>query len=253
MFLTEPHRTAYDINFNVAGVPVRVHPLFWLICLLMGGASDFQPVPVLIWTIAVFISILIHELGHAVAIRFYGWRPRVILYAFGGLAAYEPTWHRTVPQIVISFAGPAAGFLLAGVVAAGILAAGHRMQLNLAEPFPLPLRFEYFYSSDGKVLANLNGFIVDMLYVNIFWGFLNLLPIYPLDGGKIANELISYFNPHNGFRQTLMLSIFTAAGMAAVMFFKLDTGRSAIFFLIFAAMNYAELQQLTGGYGGRGW
>jgi stage IV sporulation protein FB len=247
VFLIEPPRTQYDINFNLAGVPVRVHPLFWLIAVLIRGIDDFKPVPILIWTAAVFISILVHEFGHAVLIRYFGWRPRITLYAFGGLAAYEPTWHRMWPQVLISFAGPAAGFILAGIVAAAVQASGHHVFIDRASVLPVP-SFEPDYGS-----ANLTDFVYDMLEVNILWGLLNLLPIYPLDGGKISHELLNRFNPANGMRQTLMLSIFTAAGMAAVMFFKLDSGRNAIFFLIFAAMNYVELQQLSDRFGGRRW
>jgi Zn-dependent protease len=247
VFLIEPPRSQYDVNFAVAGVPVRVHPLFWLFTVLLGARRDTKPIEVLIWVVAVFISILIHELGHAVMIRYFGWRPRVVLYSFGGLAIYEPTWHRTWPQVAISFAGPAAGFLLAAVVAVGIRLAGHQVQLELRDPFPIPLRFEYFEA------ANLNEFIFDMLFVNIFWGFINLLPIYPLDGGKIAQEVLNHFNPANGMRQSLMTSIFAAGGMALVMGVKFGDLFAALFFAYFAYINYQMLRQYDGRFGGRGW
>ncbi|HEV3343016.1 MAG TPA: site-2 protease family protein, partial [Pirellulales bacterium] len=180
-------------------------------------------------------------------IRFYGWRPRITLYGLGGLASYEPTWHRTWPQVAISFAGPAAGFLLAAATVAAIFLAGHQVQLRLDSPFPLPLRFEGFDS------ANLNGFIVDMLFVNIFWGVINLLPIYPLDGGKISQEVLNHFNPATGVRQSLLISIFTAAGMAVVMLAKLHDIWLAVLFVFFAVMNYQALQQYNDRFGGRGW
>lgn len=247
MFLIEPPRTQYDVNFRLAGVPVRVHPLFWFLTVLLVATRDTKPVDVLIWTAAVFISILIHEFGHAVMIRYYGWRPRIVLYSFGGLAIYEPTWHRTRPQVAISFAGPAAGFLLAGLVVLGIRLAGHEVQLNLEHPFPLPLRFEFFRS------ANLNAFVIDMLFVNIFWGFINLLPIYPLDGGRISQEILTHFNPANGARQSLMISIFAAGGMAVVMFVKFEDWWAALFFVYFGVINYQALQQYNDRSGGRGW
>lgn len=252
MFLVEPPRTQYDVNFRLAGVPVRVHPLFWLITVILVATEDTKPVVVLLWVVAVFISILVHEFGHAVMIRYYGWRPRIILYSFGGLAAYEPTWHRTLPQIIISFAGPAAGFLLAGCVVIAVCLAGHRAHLDFADPYPVLVQFEKPY---GRLFGApyLNLFVYDMLQINLLWGFLNLLPIYPLDGGKIAHEALNHFNAAFRMEQTLKLSILTALGMAAVLFLKLDAGRTAIFFLIFAAMNYVELQQYSGRFGGRGW
>jgi stage IV sporulation protein FB len=252
VFLVEPPRTKYDVNFSLAGVPARVHPFFWLVTLCLGASGDAKPVHVLIWTVAVFISILVHEFGHALLIRYYGWRPRITLYGLGGLASYEPTWHRTWPQVAISFAGPAAGFLLAGLVVLGVCLTGHSVRLNLAHPFPLPIQFDTFVA-DLFRSANLNELVFDLLFVNIFWGVINLLPIYPLDGGKIAQEVLSHFNPTGGVRQSLMLSIFTAGGMAVVMLAKLHDFWLALFFILFAVMNYQALRQYNDGYGGRGW
>jgi stage IV sporulation protein FB len=247
VFLVEPPRTQYDINFGLVGVPVRVHPLFWVVTILLGASRDAKPADVLIWTAAVFVSILVHEFGHALLIRFYGWRPRITLYGFGGLASYEPTWHRTWPEVAISFAGPAAGFLLAAVTVLAIRLAGHEVQFHIEDPFPFPLVFERFRS------INLNYFIGDMLFVNIFWGFINLLPIYPLDGGHISQEVLKHFNPATGVRQSLLISIFTAGGMAVVMFAKLNQPWAALFFVYFAVMNYQTLQQYNDRFGGRGW
>ncbi|HVA50517.1 MAG TPA: site-2 protease family protein [Pirellulales bacterium] len=247
MFLLEPPRTQYDVNFALAGVPVRVHPLFWLVTLLLGMSHDAKPVEVLLWVAAVFVSILVHEFGHAVMIRYYGWRPRIILHSLGGLAAYEPTYHRTWPQVAISFAGPAAGFLLAALVALAIRLAGHEVQLDWKDPFPLPIRFEFFHAT------NLNRFIIDLFFVNILWGCINLLPIYPLDGGQISQEVLNHYNPANGTRQSLMLSIFTAVGMGVVMLAKLEDYWLALLFGLFAYTNYQALQQYDDRFGGRGW
>ncbi|HET6881669.1 MAG TPA: site-2 protease family protein [Pirellulales bacterium] len=247
MFLAEPPRTRYDVNFRLAGIPVRVHPLFWLMTVILVATQDTKPVDVLMWVVAVFISILVHELGHAFLIRYYGWRPRVILYSLGGLAAYEPTWHRMLPQIIISFAGPAAGFLLAGIVVAAILASGHGVHIDWEALFPMPIRFDRYAS------RNLTVFVYDMLEINILWGVLNLLPIYPLDGGKISQEVLNHLNPAEGIKQSLMVSIFTAGGMAVVMFAKLGDLYAAIFFVLFAVMNYQMLQQYNDRFGGRGW
>ncbi|MBK6647729.1 MAG: hypothetical protein IPG44_18635 [Anaerolineales bacterium] len=63
--------TRFDLQFSIAGIPVRVHPLFWVIALLLGSNSGHS-LMVVVWIIVVFISILIHELGHAFAFRRYG-------------------------------------------------------------------------------------------------------------------------------------------------------------------------------------
>lgn len=247
MFLLEPAPTQYDLRFSLAGVPVRVHPLFWLVTFLLGAGHDARPVDVLLWVLAVFVSIVIHEFGHAVMIRYYGWRPRIILYSLGGLAAYEPTWHRTWPQVVISFAGPAAGFVFAALIALAIRLAGHDVWFDYRRLLPMPIRFELFRQ------MNLNLFLFDLFFVNIYWGCINLLPIYPLDGGRISQETLNHYNPSNGIRQSLQLSIFTAVGMAIVMFTRLQDWWMTLFFAMFAVMNYQALQQYDGRFGGRGW
>ena len=67
MFQAAP-QTRFDLRFNIAGFPVRVHPLFWVIAILLGSGSDnLLMIPV--WIVIVFVSILVHELGHAFAFR----------------------------------------------------------------------------------------------------------------------------------------------------------------------------------------
>lgn len=244
MFLLEPPPTAYDVRFSLAGIPVRVHPLFWLVTFFLGATHDARPVDVLMWVMAVFISIVIHEFGHAVLIRYYGWRPRIVLYSLGGLASYEPTYHRTWAQVAISFAGPAAGFIFAALIALAIRLAGKDVWFNTSL---VPIDFERFDKD------NLNTFIRFLFFVNIFWGCINLLPIYPLDGGRIAQEVLNHYNPADGLRQSLKLSIFTAVGMAIVTAAKWQDWWLAVFFGLFAFMNYQALQQYDGRFGGRGW
>ena len=72
MLLGEPPRTGGDLNFQLFGIPVRVHPLFWLIAVLLGISGDPQPAEILLWVVAVFVSILVHELGHALTMRAFG-------------------------------------------------------------------------------------------------------------------------------------------------------------------------------------
>jgi len=98
VFQLEPSRTPYDLNFQFAGVPIRVHPLFWLATAIL-GASSLQAdsaesnagMKLLVWLVVVFVSILIHELGHAFVMRYFGEVPHVVLYLFGGLAISDPS------------------------------------------------------------------------------------------------------------------------------------------------------------------
>src|ERR1043166_8856978 len=93
--------------------------------LAMGVITS--PVDLMIWVAVVFVSILIHELGHALVARAHGWQPWITLYGMGGLASYQPTRHDTRSQILISAAGPAAGFAFIAVILAIVHASGHRV------------------------------------------------------------------------------------------------------------------------------
>ncbi|MCH8921713.1 MAG: peptidase, partial [Planctomycetes bacterium] len=89
--MAEPPKTQFDLHFSLFGFPVRISPWFWAMSLLLGFRLG-NPKLLLMWVGVVFVSILIHELGHALAMRYYGWNARITLYAFGGLASYESNW-----------------------------------------------------------------------------------------------------------------------------------------------------------------
>src|SRR5437868_5747781 len=112
--------TPFDLNFSLFGIPIRIHPFFWLFSAILGWdrqRPNFNQI--LICVLCVFVSILIHELGHALTAKSYGWPPHIVLYSFGGYASFEPRWgYSTARAILISFAGPGAGFVLYGVVLA---------------------------------------------------------------------------------------------------------------------------------------
>lgn len=246
MIFNEPPRTAYDLNFRLLGIPVRVHPLFWLIALLLGigGGDDRDVGRMLFWIGTVFVSILIHELGHALAARAHGWEPWITLHGFGGLASYRPDYHNARAQILISLAGPGAGFLFAAVIIGLIAASGHRVELGWPESV-LPVRFELYDS------RNLNLVLFYLLYVNIFWGLVNLLPIYPLDGGQISQEVFQLANPRDGLRQSLWLSIIVSVAGGVFAWTRLHDQFLAIFCAYLAFNSYSTLQSFTrGGWGG---
>src|SRR6185295_15431809 len=76
MLIGEPPPTQADIHFRLFGIPVRVHPFFWIVTLILGmggfrsGPAD--PVETFVWVAVVFVSILVHELGRATMQRVYG-------------------------------------------------------------------------------------------------------------------------------------------------------------------------------------
>jgi len=239
-----PPPTRYDLNFSLAGIPVRVHPLFWLITLLLGSTGDILLLP--IWVLAVFVSILVHELGHAMAFRRYGQRSQIVLHFAGGLTIPEPVYWGSgfvnvglTPnqQIFISLAGPGAGFMLAALVVIIVVATGGSVITTWLLGFiPLPLTAVMQFG--GRILSVL---VSMLLWVNVFWGLINLVPAYPLDGGSITRNVLVQYDPLGGIRKSLWISVI-AGGLAAVggLLFL----RSLYMALLFGVLAYQSYQSL---------
>jgi len=149
------------LRFKVGPFPVLVYPWFILSAILLGAGYGFGW-QMAAWIFVVFVSVLVHELGHAVVGRLFGGRPEIRLEAFGGVTlpqfATRPGPGR---QFVLSFAGPIAGLLLGALAYA------------LARLLP-PAR--------GSVSA---WVVAQFVWVSLLWAGFNLLPILPLDGGNM--------------------------------------------------------------------
>ena len=241
MFLGEPAPTQADLHFRIFGFPVRVHPFFWVVTLLLGmGGRAADPANTLVWVGVVFISILAHELGHAFMQRFYGGNPWITLYSFGGLASCRDCDRSPRSQILISLAGPVAGFILAGLIVAVLYGLGRvrGFEWSLMPVNWMP--FDPQYAMEHQKFSPRDTFVFDMLFVNIVWGLVNLLPVYPLDGGQIAREVFTLGNPRQGVVQSLQLSIGTAVLMAVYALTKED------FYvcLMFGFLAYGSFQAL---------
>jgi stage IV sporulation protein FB len=240
-----PPPTRYDLRFSVAGIPIRVHPLFWLIALLLGSSGDIIQLP--IWVFAVFVSILIHELGHALAMQRYGQPSRIILHFAGGLTVPEPvSWGsgsanvglRSNQEIFISLAGPGAGFLLAALVAIGVTISGGSIITNwLFGIIPLPVAA--LLPIGGRVISLL---VTMLLWVNVFWGLINLLPVYPLDGGNVARNLLIKVDPIEGVRKSLWVSVIAGSLVAIAGLVLLRSVYMAFLFGLLAFQSYQSLQ-----------
>ncbi len=188
--LLEPDRTPYDWTFRLLGFPVRVHPFFWLGSALFGGDLLQGGLEyLLLWVAAVFVSIVVHEFGHALAFRAYGVESHVVLYAFGGLAVPYTSLAGRGRRAVVSLAGP-----FAGVALYGLLLASDELAPWVAGT---PRHVQFFY--------------LVLLRINLWWGVFNLLPVYPLDGGQFTREVCTAASRRNGLRISLEISVAVGA------------------------------------------
>jgi Zn-dependent protease len=244
VFSTEPPTTKFDVHFSIAKIPVRVHPLFWLISIVFGAVAVRNAninifVGMALWTAAVFVSILVHELGHALTAKAHGWPPRIVLHSMGGLAIYSPTRHSRRASLLIDFMGPGAGFILGSLIVAAILLSGHSIGL-IPDIGPRLGSGPDFLVGGGR----LERFVVFMLYVNIFWGVMNLMPVQPLDGGHIAKSIIEKYRPRDAWSIALKLGIGTAGALALIGFFVTEDFFIAVMFGLLGYNNWQMLQQL---------
>lgn len=193
--LAEPQPTPYDLHFELFGTRVRVHPFFWLFTAILGwSAMERGFLYLLIWIVAVFVSILLHEFGHIWMGKLFGSDGYIVLYSFGGLAVGSNDVRRRWQRILVLLAGPGIQLALWGLIYLGKNAMSADQQARLSQP-ALEL-------------------IGSLEFINLVWALMNLLPVWPLDGGQVCRELCSIANPRDALRISLMISGITGAAIA---------------------------------------
>ncbi len=245
--LGEPPRTQFDFGFSVFGFRVRVCAFFWLAAILLGqGAASLGAKFLLLWIAAMFLSILIHELGHAFAFRHFGISSHIVLYHFGGLAIPDSMgspWNVNTrardprSDLLISAAGPAAQILGAMALIVIFNAGGFSVPVFGFVQNILP-------AQNGRPLPSeeLHLFLAFFINVSIFWALLNLLPVYPLDGGQIARNVLKMFV---GSVQAIPYSLMLSVGAAAFVALWSFTQGDSFIGIMFALLGYSSYQQLN--------
>lgn len=267
MFLQEPPESGYDVRFPLLGFPVRISWTFWLGAVVIGydfargmdiyvgnnGLSSPGSGPLLLlWALCVLVSILIHELGHALAFRTCGIQSSIVLYHFGGLAIPIGSFRGVginrlseKQDLWVTAAGPLLQLISAGVVIAALKLAGYRVFAFAWMPAFFSNMMPSMLEGDPLLADSVGLGVLATFYVvpSVFWALLNLMPVLPLDGGRIARSLVLL----NGgtTAQALWISIVVAGGLAYYAFTH-DQGFMGIFFLLFAVSNYQALQQPGG-------
>jgi Zn-dependent protease len=179
------------LSFRLFGIPVTIHPSFLLIAGLLGLSSGRLALLVA-WVGIVFLSILIHELGHALTARAFGAEVEIELNAIGGLTSWSATEEELGPgrRALVAAAGSGVGVFFGGMV--------------------------WLFNRFTGPFDDVAGFVVsNLILVNVFWGLLNWVPIRPLDGGHLLTSLLEKVTPTKAERIANVVFFLTAAGALA--------------------------------------
>lgn len=154
---------------NVAGIPIRIHFTFFLILFwiaLRGG--DWQSV---LFMLAVFGCVVLHELGHSLVAQRFGIRvSEIVLYPIGGLARMEKL-PKPRQELWIALAGPAVNVLISGILYVALTATGRTVVLD-------------------KLDVVGGHWMQFLLYVNLFLALFNMIPAFPMDGGRVLRAIL---------------------------------------------------------------
>lgn len=213
-----PQDSPYDLRFRLLGVPIRISPMFWIITLVLGW-GDGNPEGILTWVGCVFVSIIAHEMGHALTNRLFGRRPAIVLHGMGGLCFSDGATLSSWKRILVLFNGPLAGFLIYGIVV-------------LAAPEAL---------LESKIWVDV---LNNLIFINLFWGLVNLIPIWPLDGGQILGVVLQKISVRRGQELTHGLSLLVASLGAFYLYQNTQDIYPTFLLCLFAFNNYQMLQAM---------
>jgi stage IV sporulation protein FB len=243
--------TPYDLRFRLLDIPVRVHPLFWVISAVMGWEPHNLPM-VAFWVACVFFSVLVHEYGHGLMSMRFHTSPSILLYSMGGLCETKSGRMTPSQYLLVLIAGPGAGFVLCFLVmllASVIFGITPIEHFSIAETLVgIHPHVDDYFEAKRKFGTETNFEVYRMLvWINLMWGLVNLLPIWPLDGGQASQIILTKVNPAQGARWSHIVSLLLA-GVLALLALAVSHGSRdlflPIFFALFAFINFQALQTI---------
>ncbi len=165
--------------FRLMGVPVRLHFTFLLLLVFLvvtNFASKVGGATFTLYVLGLFVSVLLHELAHAVmASRFRVQTLEIVMFPIGGVSRMERML-RPTEELWISLAGPLTNLLIAVSIFGYLFYTNGNTAIKLADVTE---------PSDANVIARL-------AFGNLLLAAFNLIPAFPMDGGRILRALLSY-------------------------------------------------------------
>ncbi len=162
---------------RLAGIDVHVHATFFLLLLWLGlvyGQKGGLPAAVhgIVFILLLFGCVVLHELGHALTARRFGIRTRhIVLLPIGGVASLEKMPEDPKQEILVALAGPAVNVAIAAFL---------WLLLSVQPVTPL--------AAGGAVEG---GLLQNLLVLNLFLAVFNLLPAFPMDGGRVLRAVLA--------------------------------------------------------------
>ncbi len=213
-----PQPSPYDISFRLAGIPIRISPMFWIITFVLGwGDGDFKSVA--IWVGCVLFSVIVHEMGHGLTNKIFGRRPAIVLHGMGGLCFSEGPSLSSWKRVLVLFNGPLAGFMIYGII---------------------------YLTTQNQPLTdpNVREILNNLIFINLFWGLINLIPIWPLDGGQIMGVILQKISLRRGQELTHGLSLVVSGIGAILVFQRTEDVYLTLLLGMFAFNNFQMLQMM---------
>ncbi len=179
---------------RVFGIDVKMH--FTFVLILVWGAfaygGDAGPLYGVMVTLGLFTLVFLHELGHSLAAMLYGIGVKdITLLPIGGVARLERMPEKPLQELVVALAGPAVNVILAMILLPVIVA------LSLVQGVPLTL---YTFTQPGLV-----GFLLFLLSANVSLAIFNMIPAFPLDGGRVFRASLGFFTSYQQATQVAAL------------------------------------------------
>jgi Zn-dependent protease/CBS domain-containing protein len=174
--------------FNIRGITLRVHVTFPLILVwaalqfgLFAGLGTSGAIFGILVTLLLFVIVVLHELGHSIVAQHYGIPVKdIVLLPIGGVAQMARIPEEPAQEFFIAIAGPLVNFVLAGLMVIANLVFG--LGSSLGNPLGL------LYGFGAISVASIFNYL---FIANLFLGIFNLLPAFPMDGGRILRALLA--------------------------------------------------------------
>ncbi len=163
------------------GIDVFMHATFVLLLAWVGLSSYLREksghaaIGGVLFVLAIFGTVLLHELGHALTARRFGIRTRdITLLPIGGLARLERMPEKPAQELLVALAGPLVNVTIAAVLFAVLSATGQSIRLEDAS------------------LTGAGSFFSRLLWVNVSLAIFNSMPAFPMDGGRALRAVLAF-------------------------------------------------------------